>query len=159
MVWNARLGEALLSHSRPEQAAALLDHLVEDLVAALRDQHAPRQAYHSESGEGQGDRHAACGGAPLSLLLQCIGVQLVSPTKVGLSGRNVMNREVTVGWRGLRVTRNGDLTRIVFPDGQSIDAQGEEPLVIEQQPRQPAREDSAGRTALDRTGGAAGGGP
>ena len=158
MIWNAMLGEALLAYSRQEQAAALLDRLVGDIVTSLRDQHTLRQGYHPESGAGQGDRHAACGGAPLSLLLECVGVRLVSPTKVGLSGRNVLDGAVTLSWRGLRVTRNGDVTRVVFPDGQAIDTQGEEPLEIEQQPRHPAGGEIGGRSALHRPGGVAGGG-
>ncbi len=135
MAWNAILGEALVDLSRGEQAAALLERLMHAIVRALRTDHALCQSYDPETGEGRGDRHAACGGAPLSLLLACIGVQLISPTKVGLRGRNALDGPVTIAWRGLRVTRSGEVSRVVFPDGQTVELQGEERLVIEQQPR------------------------
>lgn len=138
MTWNTILGEALLDQARGEQAASLLERLMHAIVRALRSDHALWQFYDPETGEGSGDRHAACGGAPLSLLLACVGVQLISPTKVGLRGRNVLDGPVTIGWRGLQVTRQGEVSRVVFPDGQVVEMQGEEPLVIEQQPRRPA---------------------
>jgi hypothetical protein len=138
MTWNTILGEALLDQARGEQAATLLERLMQAIVRTLRSDHAFWQFYDPETGEGRGDRHAACGGAPLSLLLACVGVQLISPTKVGLWGRNVLDGPVTIGWRGLQVTRKGEVSRVVFPDGQVVEMQGEEPLVIEQQPRRPA---------------------
>jgi hypothetical protein len=135
MLWNSALGEALLTYGRGEQAGVLLERLMTAIVKSLRAEHALCQVYDPETGQGRGDRHAACGGVPLSLVLACTGVQLISPTKVGLRGRNVLAGPVTVAWRGLQVTRDGEVSRIVFPDGQSVELQGEEPLVIEQQPR------------------------
>jgi hypothetical protein len=132
---NAQLGEALLLHGRAEQASELLERLMAASVHALRTEHTFRQEYQAESGQGLGDRNAPCGGAPLSLLLACAGVQLISPTKVGLSGPNVLRGPVTIRWRGLQVTRAGEVTRVVFPDGQTVERQGDEALVIEQLPR------------------------
>ncbi|MCJ7513652.1 MAG: hypothetical protein MUO23_11860 [Anaerolineales bacterium] len=138
MPWNSLLGTALLACGRGMEAATHFERLMAGIVGCLRHERAFFQSYHPETGEGLGDRHAACGAAPLSLLLACVGVQLISPTRVGLRGRNVLAGPVKVRWRGLEVTRTGEVSRVVFPDGQTVEVQGQEPLVIEQQPRQPA---------------------
>ena len=156
---NAQLGEALLIHGRAQQASELLERLMAAIVHALRMEHTFRQEYEAETGQGLGDRNAPCGGVPLSLLLACAGVQLISPTKVGLSGPNVLRGPVTIRWRDLQVTRAGEVTRVVFPDGQMVERQGEEPLVIEQLPR-PGASPGAGQRALsDRPDGRQGGRP
>ncbi len=137
MPWNVMIGEGLIAHGRQELAAALFDHLMAGVTRVLREEHTFRQAYHPETGQGLGEWHHACGVAPLSLFLGSVGVQLISPTRVGLRGRNPFPFPVTITWRGLAVTRSGEVSRVVFPDGQALDIQGEEPLVIEQEPRRP----------------------
>ncbi len=74
----------------------------------------------AETGAGIGERNPLQGLAPLGLFLDVLGVEIQSPKRVTLSGKNPFPWPVTVKYRGLTVTRQAEQTVIVFPDGQTL---------------------------------------
>jgi hypothetical protein len=118
--WNLLIGEGLLAYDLREQAAQLTARLMSAVIASLKKQRAFAQAYHAESGAGLGERNALQGLAPLGLFLDVLGVEIQSPGRVALHGKNPFPWPVVVKYRGLTVTRQTEQTRIVFPQGQIV---------------------------------------
>jgi hypothetical protein len=77
-----------------------------------------------------GERNTLAGLAPLGLFLETLGVRLLSPCQVHLSGFNPFPWPVTVKYRGLTVLRRKDSTVVTFPDGQSHTVTDPTPQVI-----------------------------
>ena len=71
---------------------------------------------------GLGEGGHVSGLFPVWLFLEVLGVRLLSPRKVRLDGANPFPWPVEVRWRGLRVRREADVTRVTFPDGQELTA-------------------------------------
>ena len=118
--WNALIGEGLLAYGLREAAAQVTAQLMSVVIQNLKKQHAFQQAYHSETGAGIGERNMLQGLAPLGLFLEVLGVDIQSPQRVTLAGKNPFPWPVTVKYRGLTVTRQAEQTVIVFPDGQTL---------------------------------------
>jgi hypothetical protein len=118
--WNALIGEGLLSYGLREQAACLTTRLMAAVIQNLKQQHAFYHSYDADTGAGMGERNAVQGLAPLGLFLDVLGVEIQSPKRVTLSGKNPFPWPVTVKYRDLTVTRQADQTVIVFPNGQTF---------------------------------------
>jgi hypothetical protein len=118
--WNTLIGEGLLAYNMPVEAAQLCGRLMSAVVQNLKRQHAFASAYHAVTGAGLGDRNSVQGLAPLGLFLETLGVRIISPKQVILTGRNPFPWPVTVKYRGLMVTRRADQTVILFPAGQTL---------------------------------------
>lgn len=128
--WNTAIGEGLLIYSCQAEAAELVTHMMNAVVACLKRDKAFRKFYHSQTGAGIGERDALVGLAPMSLFLHTLGVKLFSPTRVEISGVNPFPWPVTVKYRGLTVLRQNEKTTIVFPDGQAVTVEGSEPRLV-----------------------------
>jgi hypothetical protein len=128
---NLLMGEALVRYGYRQEAASLLKNLLTDSLESLRRDHAVRQAYHPETGEGLGRRNDVCGLPPLSLFLDVLGVGLSSPDRVSLEGRSPFEGGVVLRWRGVTVDRTPSKTRVQFADGGSAVVEGEEPVMVE----------------------------
>jgi hypothetical protein len=129
---NLLLGEALVRYDFREEAAHLLDGLVRAMLDSLRRDHAVYGAYHPESGEGLGRRHGLHGLAPLSLMLDVLGIDLRSPSTVVLSGKSPLTEPVVVTWRGLRVERTVEGAHVTFPNGGTATWEGGERSILEE---------------------------
>ena len=131
---NLMLGEALVRYGFRKEAAELLRNLLSDSIESLRRDHAVRQAYHPETGEGLGRRNDVGGLPLLSLLLEILGIDLRSPSRVLLSGESPFADPVVVRWRGMQVERTAEGARVTFPDGATATWEGGEPSIIKQLP-------------------------
>ena len=118
--WNALIGEGLLAYGLREQAARLTTQLMAAVIQNLKRQHAFYRSYDASTGAGIGERNAVQGLAPLGLFLDVLGVEIQSPKRVTLSGKNPFPWPVTVKYRDLTVTRQAEQTVIVFPNGQTF---------------------------------------
>jgi hypothetical protein len=133
MVWNTMLGEALIGEGCLVHAVDLVTRLMDAAIHSLKRDGAFRASYSADAPGAWGERDSIAGLAPLSLFLDALGVQLISPRKVRLSHKNPYARPVIVRWMGLELRCEPQgMAVITFPDGQSVDAMLEEPLIIEQ---------------------------
>lgn len=128
---NLLLGEALVRYGFRAEAADLLRRILRDVIDSLRRDHGLHQAFHPETGAGLGRRNDLRGLPPLSLFLDILGIDLLSPDRVQLQGRSPFAGRVVVRWRGLTIDRAQAETRVQFADGGSATVEGEEAVVVE----------------------------
>jgi hypothetical protein len=126
MPWNAMIIDGLVSYGYRAQAADLFTRLMGTIVASARSERCFREAYNADSPQGLGGRHDLAGAAPVHSLLRILGIDLASPTRLRVEGKSPFDRPITVRWRGLEVRRDADRTRVMFPDGEQIELDGEE---------------------------------
>jgi hypothetical protein len=130
LLWNLLVCEGLLAYDFNQEAVVLVQRLMSTIIAAIKSNGAFRRSYSAESGEGSGERDILAGLAPVGLFLDTLGVRLVSPRKVQLSGFNPYPWPVTVKYRGLTVFRQKDKSVVIFPDGQAIDVTDPQPCTV-----------------------------
>ena len=128
--WNNLIGEGLIAYGYQDEAAELVTRLMKAIIQNLKQEGSFRRHYHTESGQGIGERNASSGLAPLGLFLEVLGVQLYSPSKVALSGFNPFPWPVTVKYRGMTVLRQKDMSTVIFPDGQTIRVDAPAPRIV-----------------------------
>src|SRR5258708_39581790 len=87
------------------------------LDASLKRSQAFYRNYHAETGAGLGERNALQGLAPVGLFLKTVGVEIISPMRIRLSGENPFPWPVTVKYRGLTVNRPIGQTENLLPAG------------------------------------------
>jgi len=132
MPWNAMLIDGLVAYGYRDEAAELFTRLMQGIVASARADRCFREAYNAEEPLGLGGMHDLAGAAPVHSLLRILGIDLASPTRLRIEGSSPFDRPITIRWRGLEVVRVADRARVTFPDGQSIELDGEEPRWVEQ---------------------------
>ncbi len=128
--WNQLIGEGLLAYGCRAEAARLTEQLMQAAIYCLKQSRAFYEHYHAMTGSGMGERGALTGLAPVGLFLQVLGVQILSPSRVRLEGRNPFAWPVTILYKGLRVQRGLEETEVVFPNGQSVKIAGTESCTI-----------------------------
>jgi hypothetical protein len=135
MPWNAKVIDGLVAYGFRAEAADLFARLMEAVVASARSDRCFHEAYNADAPQALGTRHDLAGAAPVQSLLRILGIDLVSPTRLRVEGRSPFDRPITLRWSGLENRREGDRATVTFPDGDSIELDGEEPRWIEQEQR------------------------
>ena len=130
-LWCNLIGRGLLAYGYRQEAAQLLNRLMQVIIPQLKQQKAFSQRYHVSQGHGVGARHALTGLAPLGLFLETLGVRILSPTRVRLEGENPFPWPVTLRYRGLTIQRAAEKTRITFPGGQTATVKSPDAHLIE----------------------------
>lgn len=134
MFWNTLLVEGLLDYGYIAEAAELVTRLMDGPLESLRADGAFRERYNPDGPGAYGEPDHLGGLAPVHLFLRALGLHLIAPDRLELRGPNPFPWPVRVRWRGLEVLREpGDRTRVVLPDGESLELHGEEPRRIERQ--------------------------
>lgn len=117
--WIQLVIEGLLDYGLRKEAATLIEHTLDGIALHLRTKRAFFQSFDAYTGDVVGERNHLAGLAPVGLCLDVLGVRLLSPHKLILTGSNPFNFEVKVRFAGLTVVRREKQTAITFPDGQS----------------------------------------
>ena len=89
------------------------------VVKTLKADMTLRQSYHSETGKALGAQNSLTGLIPIGAFLNILGVNIITNSKVEISGHNPFPWPVTIKFQGLTVLRNLKKTIIIFPDGQT----------------------------------------
>jgi hypothetical protein len=118
--YNFLIGEGLINAEQYTRASEQLTHIMNGVTMSLRQDGVCRRSYNAETGIGMGERNALSGLAPLGLFLDVLGVRIISPQRVILSGSNPFPWPVTIKYRGLTVLRQKHRTMVIFPDGQNV---------------------------------------
>lgn len=117
MVWNAMLGEALVSAGHRAEAADLVGRLMAGAIRTLRARGEWTEFLDPEDGVGAGMGGHIAGIFPIALFLHVLGIRLITARQVIVEGVNPYPWPVEVRWKGLVVRREAASTRITFPDG------------------------------------------
>jgi hypothetical protein len=128
--WNLLICEGMLAYGFRQEAARLVAHLMTGVIRNLKQKRAFYQRYHADSGQGLGERNALSGLAPVGLFLHALGVQVLTPTRVRLEGKNPFPWPVTVQYKGLMVLRGLDRTEVKFPNGKSVTVDDPAPCIV-----------------------------
>ncbi|MBN1149413.1 MAG: hypothetical protein JXA78_19280 [Anaerolineales bacterium] len=120
LAWNALIAEGLAAYGYRREAAEMIQRVMAAVIKNLKSEAAFRRYYHADTGQGVGERNALSGLAPLGMFLDTLGVRLISPNRVALSGINPFPWPVTVKYRGMTILRQKDKTIVIFPDGQTV---------------------------------------
>jgi hypothetical protein len=121
LIWNTLAAQGLMAYGYRKVAAELVDRLMAAVVQNLKSEVAFQRYYQADTGHGVGERNALTGLAPLGLFLDTLGVRLISPSRVALTGINPFPWPVTVKYRGMTILRQREKTVVIFPDGQTVD--------------------------------------
>jgi len=116
--WNFLLITNLLDNTLDSVAADLFSRLTTLIVSSLKRCHAFFEYFNVKDGSPMGHRHSLSGIVPVSLYLRMIGVRIISPTAVEISGECPFPGKITVKYRGMQIIREGKLTRVILPNGQ-----------------------------------------
>jgi len=128
--WCLFVGEGMLSYGYREETAELVTKIMEGINHSLRDAGCFKEYFNADTAEGYGDNDGLRGLAPLGLFLDTLGLQIISPGKIKLSGKNPFPWPVTVKFRGMTVLRGPEKTQIIFPDGQTLMVDDPEPCLV-----------------------------
>ena len=126
LLWNTLAARGLLSYGFRQEAAELVSRLMAAVIQNLKSEACFRRYYHADTGRGVGERNALSGLAPLGLFLEILGVRLISPNRVALTGNNPFPWPVTIKYRGMTILRQKEKTVVIFPDGQTVDVSATE---------------------------------
>ena len=130
MIWNTLVGEGLVRYGYRGEAAELVTRNMQAVIQSIKQDHSFRRYYDADDGNGSGERNAFTGLAPLGLFMKVLGVRIISPFRVALSGLNPFPWPVTIKYRGLTVLRQHDKTSVVFPDGQTVTIKDPKPQIV-----------------------------
>jgi hypothetical protein len=128
--WNELIGEGMLAYGFRSEAGALVERLMQSTIISLGQSGAFHQLYQAESGTGLGERNSLQGLAPFRLFLDTLGVRIISPKRIFISGFNPYPWPVTVKYRGTTILRQREKTTVVFPDGQTLSTDKTTPSII-----------------------------
>lgn len=118
--YNYLIGEGLLYYGQYSKAAELVTHLMKAVVNSMKKEGAFRRGYHSDTGHGSVDRNLLRSLPPMGLFLKVLGVNIINPRKVCLSGTNPFPWSVMIKYQGLTVIRQKQKTMVIFSDGQKM---------------------------------------
>lgn len=128
--WNTMIGEGLVIYGYRSEAAELVSRLMLAIINSLKTEGAFYRNFHAETGHGSGEKNSLGGLAPIGLFLETLGVRLISPHRVAVEGYNPYPWPVTVKYCGLTVIRQKEKTLVIFPDGQSVNIDSQQPRII-----------------------------
>ncbi|MFC1878861.1 hypothetical protein ACFLZW_03000 [Chloroflexota bacterium] len=129
-LWSLLTCEGLLHYGYRGEATELVIRMMTAIIATLKQDGAFRRAYRADTGQGNGERNALAGLAPLGLFLETLGIRLISPHRLAIQGENLFPWAVTVKYRGMTIIRQSEKTFIIFPDGQSINIDDPDERII-----------------------------
>ncbi|NJN44093.1 MAG: hypothetical protein HC806_04745, partial [Anaerolineae bacterium] len=132
--WNALIGEGLVQFEYHDLAAELVSRLMDAIGSNLQETGSFRKHFNSVTGKGIGEKNALSGLPPLHLFLNILGVNLHSPWKVGLKGKNPFPWPVKIRFRGLVIDRDLEVTLVTFPDGQTVKVNNPTPCIVTGRP-------------------------
>lgn len=124
--WNALVLEGLLDYGFRIEAADLYTRMMQAAVNSLKQERCFRQFYHAESGRGRGERGHLWGLPPIELFLRLVGIKKFCSDEIIVEGHNPFPWPVTIKFRRLSLTRDGDKTTLRLPGKPPIQLVGPE---------------------------------
>ena len=118
--WTEMIVDGLIQYGERKKAAEVFMRLMKPVAHILQHDMTLYQSFHSETGKPLGAENTLTGLIPIGLFLRILGVRIINPTKVELSGHNPFPWPVTLKFQGLTIVKQEHKTFVIFPDGQNI---------------------------------------
>jgi hypothetical protein len=129
---NSLLGSGLVDFGFEGEAAALFRKLSKPVIHNLRENKQFYSSYLADHPTGQEMRGGIRGILPLDLFFKCIGLRLITPSRIWVRPSNPFPDPIKVRWRGLEMQWAGQTVQIRFPDGHEVIVEGTEGRFVEQ---------------------------
>jgi len=128
--WTAMILDGLIQYDERNKAAEVFVRLMKPIVSSLKKEMTFYQSYNNETGKPLGAKNSVTSLIPPGLFLRILGVKVMSPFKVEISGHNPFPWPVTIKYMGLTVFKQEKKTLVIFPDGQSLTVDNDQSRVI-----------------------------
>ncbi len=116
----------LLSYDERNLSARIMTRLLDCFVACLKRSNAFFEKYAASDHSGIGERDTITGLVPVGSFLKTIGIEILRPNEVWVRGYNPFRLPTVVQYRGMKIVREKDLTKVIFKNGQQIIHHGRE---------------------------------
>ena len=141
MYWLALVGEGMVKSGYHAEATQVIKRVLNNLSKNLANDGHLSQFYHADETKGFGEEGHIGGIVPLNLLMEVIGVRIISHRKVWVGGDFTWEQDITVRQHGVSVTRSADGIRVLFPSDHEITLDAEpkwqavtDPKPVEEEP-------------------------
>ena len=135
--WLSLVGEGMIKCGFRAEATRLLQRTLDGLCAVMQREKRLSQFYHADETKGYGEAHHLAGIAPLQLLREVIGIEIIAPDKARVRGEFTWGQPVTVEQHGVVVRRDSDSITIEFPSGETVVLPADAPPQIVHDPAPP----------------------
>lgn len=125
MYWLSLIGEGLVKSGYRKEAVSVVKSVLDMLTTVINEDGHISQFYNSDVAQGYGEDGYVGGVAPLNLLMEAIGVRIVSHRKVWVGGEHVWGRNISVEQHGVTVKRAKKSITVSFPSGHEVKLDGE----------------------------------
>lgn len=115
LLWNLLIGRSLLRYDKRLLAVELFSKIMDAILVNLDDSGCFFSAYDAQSGKGIGRRNALEGLIPIGFFLELVGIRFLNERELLIEGEYPFPWPVTISFRGRKILRDQDMTRIDFP--------------------------------------------
>ena len=124
--WSALILDGLLQYGEINKAAELFMRIMKPVCKSIQKDLTLNQSYHSVTGKPLGVQNSIPSLIPIGLFLKILGIKIISPFVVEITGHNPFPWPVTVNFQGLTVIKQEKKTLVVFPDRQTISVENDQ---------------------------------
>ncbi len=118
--WSSKVIEGLVHYGERKKAAEVFSRMMKALVNSFESTLTLHQTYQSETGKPLGAMNTLTSLMPVGLFLNILGVKIINPSRIEITGSNPFPWPVTIKYRGLTIVQQDKKTLIIFADGQTI---------------------------------------
>jgi hypothetical protein len=125
------VAEGLIDYGFIEEATKLVNGVMEAIINVIQLTGHFSEYYHSLNGNGIGRLNHLIGLPPVGLFLKSIGVEIISPEEITVSGKNLYHRDIEIHYQGMDLIRSEKELEVTFRDGQHVRIEGPEKRTIQ----------------------------
>ncbi len=129
---NHWIAEGLLRYGYEAEAAHLLKNLMHVVINTLKVEQGFSGSYDADGEQILYDNVSVSGLTPFALLLEVLGVELITPRSLRIKPGNPLGAPVRISWRGLSIVCELDRTLVTFPDGSVTEVIGDATNLVQQ---------------------------
>ena len=129
--WNLLIGRSLVHYDKRLLAADLFSKIMDAILVNLDDSGCFFSAYDAQSGKGIGQKNALEGLVPIGFFLELVGIRFLNEKEILIEGEYPFPWPVTISFRGRKILRDQDMTRIDFPGDKTRFIHGSEKEIIQ----------------------------
>lgn len=130
LLWQSLILDGMIRYGERKKAEELFNRLMKAVVNSLNTDLTFHKFYHSETGKPLDTPNSLTSLIPIGLFLNLLGVKIINPSKIEITGSNPFPWPVTIKYRGLTVVQQEKKALIIFADGQNITVDNNQPQTI-----------------------------
>jgi hypothetical protein len=128
--WESLILEGMIRYGERKKAAEVFTRSMKAVVNSLNTDMSFHKFYQSETGKPLGSTNSLTSLLPIGLFLNILGVKIINPSKIEITGSNPFPWPVTIKYKGLTVVQQEKKTLVIFADGQNTTVDNNQPQII-----------------------------